>query len=969
MHKSNRIVKVILYVLITLLLSMLVILQTKWGKNRVSAILESQLHIEISNLSGFIPFSPRMEMLELKDKQGIWLKAEGVKLKLEINFFPPNFQVKHIEAEKLYLLRIPEAQDSASELKVPEIEFNKISLPHIEIDESVIGQHIILSMNGNLNISESSVGGKINIIIPEAKQLYKDLRGMITTEINLGGTLSEPQAKISSTLEDGDKTLKLNSLLKKNGQLLQLSNIDGGTSGFGMVGSLTYNMGTKLADGNLNINANDLSGLNPFMTENISGTGQAKVILTAINDKQYAEANGELAQFIYGNASADKVTFNFRVSDIIAMEGIEAEVLATQVKNGENIIDKLSLTATGSDKETQIVMDAEAGGDLPWRVNAQAQFEASMPDWKLRINKLQSNIKGHKVALATPVQITRHSDVISIPGFQMNIEKGSLRAEGFYSEHDVSLKFMLSNLPLSLLSNDNYNGDLGGNISVTGTAASPIAKLELRVAGLTTKLSKEGKFILNLSGSLEPNLLILQAVVVDIKGKSSADLRIPAQFSLSPFNLALLPDGKIEGKVNIDSGIGQFTTLFLPADQTLTGASKGILNLSGTLNSPIAEGKISINNGRYESLTTGTILNDVQVQLEVYNQQIKITQGTALAGNGNVSLSGRASVESPYIVSIQAVLKDAEIINMREASGVINGQMQVTGEVTAPLVSGSLELGPMEIRVPEGSKAQVPEVKTLNPQILPKQVWEKERKKKISGPANVRLNLSLKAQNRVYIRGRGLETEIRGAVKINGTMSNPEIEGQFTSIRGTYTLLDRELKINEGVLTFRGAMPPSPYLLMVAETNLPELTAGVRLEGPIRSPKLTLNSTPSRPEDEIMANLLFGRDIASITPFQGIQLAQAIQKLRGKDGGVDFLGKARNLLGIERLSIGKTESGKVGVEAGKQISEKIYIGVEGGADAAAGKVKTEIEIRPRFSVETEAGARSSGVQFNWKHDY
>ena len=118
-----------------------------------------------------------------------------------------------------------------------------------------------------------------------------------------------------------------------------------------------------------------------------------------------------------------------------------------------------------------------------------------------------------------------------------------------------------------------------------------------------------------------------------------------------------------------------------------------------------------------------------------------------------------------------------------------------------------------------------------------------------------------------------------------------------------------------------------------------------------------------------MAHLLFGRELKSITPFQGIQLAQAIQTLRGAGGGgLDFLGRTRNLLGVDRLDIGETETGEFSVGAGKYISEKIYIGVE-GADPEAASVKAEIEVSPRFSVETETGGRSSGVRFNWKRDY
>jgi autotransporter translocation and assembly factor TamB len=217
------------------------------------------------------------------------------------------------------------------------------------------------------------------------------------------------------------------------------------------------------------------------------------------------------------------------------------------------------------------------------------------------------------------------------------------------------------------------------------------------------------------------------------------------------------------------------------------------------------------------------------------------------------------------------------------------------------------------------------------------------------------------------VRGRGLETELRGKLAITGTATTPEIRGRLRTVRGTFRLLDRDLQLTEGNLFFRG--PPLPSLRMVAETTTRDLTAGVRIEGPVTRPDITLTSDPPRPQDEILAYLLFGRELRSITPLQGLQLAQALNSLRGGGEGLNLLGKTRNLLGVDRLNFGQGEDGGVAVGAGKYISDRVYLGVEGGAGEDAGKVKAEIELNPRFTLESETGARSSGVRLNWKKDY
>ena len=304
-------------------------------------------------------------------------------------------------------------------------------------------------------------------------------------------------------------------------------------------------------------------------------------------------------------------------------------------------------------------------------------------------------------------------------------------------------------------------------------------------------------------------------------------------------------------------------------------------------------------------------------------------------------------------------------------TGQVNGGLNLTGPLAEPLLAGTLVLGPMDIRLPGGA-VDVEEVDIRNPSALPKQPWqgdEADPATQFAGDA-LKLDVTINAPSRVFVRGRGVETEMRGEVTITGNAERPAIDGKLRTVRGTYTLLDRQLDISEGVLTFQGDMPPSPYVNVLAETSTDEFTAGVKLEGSVSNPQLTLTSTPSRPQDEIMAQLLFGRDLSSITPFQGVQLVQALRSLNGSESSFDLLGETRDLLGVDRLNVGEMgENDAIGVEAGKYVTDKVYIGVAGGADAEAGKVKAEIELSPRFSVETETGGRASGARLNWKRDY
>ena len=66
----------------------------------------------------------------------------------------------------------------------------------------------------------------------------------------------------------------------------------------------------------------------------------------------------------------------------------------------------------------------------------------------------------------------------------------------------------------------------------------------------------------------------------------------------------------------------------------------------------------------------------------------------------------------------------------------------------------------------------------------------------------------------------------------------------------------------------------SAALRLVAETTARTGTlVRIIVEGPLSDPDVVFSSTPDLPQDEVLAQLVFGVSLASITPFQAVQLA------------------------------------------------------------------------------------------------
>ncbi len=71
----------------------------------------------------------------------------------------------------------------------------------------------------------------------------------------------------------------------------------------------------------------------------------------------------------------------------------------------------------------------------------------------------------------------------------------------------------------------------------------------------------------------------------------------------------------------------------------------------------------------------------------------------------------------------------------------------------------------------------------------------------------------------------------------------------------------------------------------MAQTQVLDVTATVKITGLADAPKIELSSTPELPQDEILARLLFGEPASQLTALQVVQIGAALASLSGGGGG------------------------------------------------------------------------------------
>jgi translocation and assembly module TamB len=120
----------------------------------------------------------------------------------------------------------------------------------------------------------------------------------------------------------------------------------------------------------------------------------------------------------------------------------------------------------------------------------------------------------------------------------------------------------------------------------------------------------------------------------------------------------------------------------------------------------------------------------------------------------------------------------------------------------------------------------------------------------------------------------------------------------------------------------------------------------------------------------VVSRILFNRTASQISPAQAIQLAAAVNELRG--GGPGVLDRLRSTLGVDTLDVGGGGDATAGttVRAGKYLADGVYVEGETGTAQQSSRARVEVEILPNLSLQAETGAdANSGVGVKWKFDY
>jgi translocation and assembly module TamB len=317
----------------------------------------------------------------------------------------------------------------------------------------------------------------------------------------------------------------------------------------------------------------------------------------------------------------------------------------------------------------------------------------------------------------------------------------------------------------------------------------------------------------------------------------------------------------------------------------------------------------------------------------------------------------------------------AELVSNDLVTTVADLALALSGPLAQnPRISGAVRIISMDVTVPERlpeTVRPIPGTRHVNPPpIVAKRLAMEARVRANSrrAPAfDATLDLVLSAPSRVYVRGRGIDAELGGDLRLTGTLQEPIAVGAFEMRRGRLTVIGTRLDFTRGLLTFTGDL--TPEIDFVAETNAGEVTARVAVTGSAREPQFAFSSDPDLPQDEVLSRILFSKASGGLSVTQALTLAQAAAQFSG-GGGDDVFENLRKSLGVQGLDISVGAEGGPTVGVSRAISDRVSVGVKAGASTEETGVSVDIDVTRRIRVQGEVGAdgnTSVGVGAEWEY--
>jgi translocation and assembly module TamB len=868
---------------------------------------------------------------------------------------------------------------------------------------SIEGASFSGHVDGSATQSAADVTARLEL--SDLEKVHPALSGRAATTARLSGSLARPDLAASLTTTDARALGRPIRDLKVDATVNDVTGpLDAGLSATGSIGgrplraSARLRKGTDpawtldgldvlvgsasikgratidpadLVDGTLRIAAPDLDHLSPLVLTPLAGALDATVTLARVNGGQDAQVQAKGSAIRAFGIALDGLDIDLAASDVRRHPVIDGHVLAQSLKAGGETFTSVDLRARGTPQASDLSLVATSRG---FALDGRARLYPA-DRTRLEVSSLSAERGRQRLSLAGPATFTFDSGSVDISGLVVAAGTGRISVSG-RAGSELNLKIAARAVPLSIvdvvLPDAGLSGTLDGEAELAGSSSRPNGRYRLSLSGFAAPQTRSAGLPL-IEASASGRLADGRA---DIDGRVRAGAGVDLAVAGA---VPLEADGPLRLTIKGRADAALANTLLGATGRSVSGRIQIDAGLSGTPRVPKIDGQATLSGGTFVDALQGIRLSDVQGRFVGSGDRITIERLTATTRNGGpVSVEGTVTVNAAagFPGSLRIRARRAELVSNDIVDAVASLDLTLEGPLAQrPRIAGRVDLVSMDVTVPDRFSATVqplPGTRHIAPppkiKALLAEIRKAEVERKSARPFDASLDIVLSAPNRIFVRGRGIDAELGGDLRLTGTSRDPVAIGAFELRRGRFTIIGQRLDFTRGRLDFTGDL--SPELDFVAEANAGEVTARVSVTGPASRPDIALTSEPPLPQDEVLSRLLFQKASGSVSGFQALQLAQAVAQFAGTGSGPGVFEEARRALGVDSLDITSGAKGGPALGVSRYIGDRLSVGVKAGARTEDAGVTVGIDVTRRVKVQGDIGAdgrTSLGVGAEWEY--
>lgn len=440
--------------------------------------------------------------------------------------------------------------------------------------------------------------------------------------------------------------------------------------------------------------------------------------------------------------------------------------------------------------------------------------------------------------------------------------------------------------------------------------------------------------------------------------RTRADLAFPPQ------------DAPIDGVLQVNVARLDAWGAWVPPGWRVGGQVQTTATFGGRVGAPELTGRLTGRNLLLRNALEGVQLSDGVVDVSLQGLRAVIERFEFKGGDGRLNLRGEASLGEAPRAQLQLLAERFVLLGRVDRRVVTSGQATLALDREALKVDGKFTVDEGVIDFSRGGAPGLDDDVTV---VNGGRAESPGPGGPSAAPASNRTTsvaLEVDLGERLRIKGRGLDTALRGQLRLSTPGGRLAVYGSVRTERGTYAAYSQKLEIERGVLTFTGPVEDPRLDILAVRPNL-DVVVGVAVTGSALNPRIRLASEPEMSDTDKLSWLVLGREPEGLGQADTALLQRAAMALLAGEngGGSDALLSRIGLTDFSVRQAGEGDVRETVVSLGKQLSRRWYVGYERSVNATTGSWQLIYRIAQRLTVRAQSGEDNAlDVIWSWRFD-